>query len=381
VRTRVSICVATVAAVAAAVLVPISAQGEAVGANARAAATPKASNPRGVVLKSKYETKTRVISRDGGGAVALPDGHSLWIFGDTGVYQRSGSGPWNHGTFIDGSTAMLTNTPKGGVPTGGEIPGGVPKRFIPTPNNVYMPNGSGKKCVQSTHGFPARWPTGAAMLSKNEVIVTYSMVCVTTPNGHAATQAEGWGYMLYNWKTKKIDHGPVDVFKPGKKGAKISLSKIYSSPQVNKGVVTMFASACVTHKSVGCAKGNVWVVSTKATTGALDKPSSYKPTLLKTDGKSNFQPLSISVGRYGNVLRIVALASITGAFRIYTAPTTGALWKLTKSGTLPGCPAHTGFCFALEGHPELSTASKTFVSYKNPDSGPGGHIVVSAIPN
>ena len=122
-------------------------------------------------------------------------------------------------------------------------------------------------------------------------------------------------------------------------------------------------------------------MSIPAKTGALDKGSSYKPKPLKTDGNTKFQPLSISVGRYGNVLRIVALASITGAFRIYTAPTTGALWKLTKGGNLPGCPSHTGFCFALEGHPELSPANKTFVSYKNPDSGPGGHIVVSAIPN
>ena len=77
----------------------------------------------------------------------------------------------------------------------------------------------------------------------------------------------------------------------------------------------------------------------------------------------------------------MALASIVGAYRIYTAPTAGATWHLASSGTLPGCPSHTGFCFALEGHPELSTATHTFVSYKNPDSGPGGHVVVSALPN
>jgi hypothetical protein len=132
---------------------------------------------------------------------------------------------------------------------------------------------------------------------------------------------------------------------------------------------------------VGCANGLVWAVTVKATPGALDKPGSYKPVAIRTDGASKWQPLSISVGRYGNLMRIVALASITGAFRVYTAPTANALWHLSKSGNLPGCPSHTGFCFALEGHPELSTATHTFVSYKNPDSGPGGHVVVSAIPN
>ena len=257
-------------------------------------------------MKSKYETKTRVISRDGGGSVALPDGHDLWLFGDTGIYQRSGTGPWKSTDFIDGSTAMLTKTTKGAVPSGGEVPSGAPKRFIPTPKNVFLPNGSGKKCTTTTAAFPARWPTGAAMLSKQEVLITYSMVCVTTPGGHAQTRAEGWGYMLYNWKTHRIDHGPIDVFKPKKNGAALSSSKIFVSPQVKNGVVTMFASQCTTHQSVGCASGLVWAVTVKATPGALDRPASYKPVQLRTDGASKWQPLSISVGRYGSVLRLVA---------------------------------------------------------------------------
>ena len=102
---------------------------------------------------------------------------------------------------------------------------------------------------------------------------------------------------------------------------------------------------------------------------------------MRTDGKSKFQPLSISVGKYGGKLKMVAMSSIGGGFRIYTAPTPNAPWQLAKAGVLPGCAAHTGFCFALEGHPELSPSTHTFVSYKNPDSGPGGHVVVTAIPN
>jgi hypothetical protein len=55
---------------------------------------------------------------------------------------------------------------------------------------------------------------------------------------------------------------------------------------------------------------------------------------------------------------------------------------LRGSGTLPGCPTKSRFCFALEGHPELSTSTQLFVSYKHPDTGPPvGHIVVSAIPD
>jgi hypothetical protein len=50
------------------------------------------------------------------------------------------------------------------------------------------------------------------------------------------------------------------------------------------------------------------------------------------------------------------------------------------SGTLPDCKHPNGFCFGLEGHPELSTPGRVFVSYKDPGSGPGGHVVVSVLP-
>src|SRR5438270_467197 len=76
--------------------------------------------------------------------------------------------------------------------------------------------------------FSARWPNGAAIMSTNSarVLVTYSIVCVTHPkNNTVAQRAEGWGYMLYNWKTHKIDHGPIDVFKPHGNGAAIAASK------------------------------------------------------------------------------------------------------------------------------------------------------------
>ena len=87
---------------------------------------------------------------------------------------------------------------------------------------------------------------------------------------------------------------------------------------------------------------------------------------LATDGSGTWQPLSISVGHYGNGLRLVELATILGDYRIFTAPTAGSRWHLARSGRLPGCPTRTGFCLALEGHPELSTATKTFARTRMP---------------
>jgi hypothetical protein len=159
---------------------------------ARAAAAAPVRRPAAVTtpkivavqVRSSYETATRAISRDIGLSVALPDGHDLWLFGDTGIYQKTGS-TWRRTGFLDGSTALLAKYTKGQVPRGGEVPAAKPARFVPVPKRVYLPDRSGRLCVQPvpTAAFSARWPTGAAIMPTNSarVLVTYSIVCVTHP--------------------------------------------------------------------------------------------------------------------------------------------------------------------------------------------------------
>src|SRR5258705_8447002 len=86
---------------------------------ARAAAAVPARRPAAVTpkivavpVRSSYETATRAISRDIGLSVALPGGHALWLFGDTGIYQKTGAG-WQRTGFLDGSTALLAKYAKG----------------------------------------------------------------------------------------------------------------------------------------------------------------------------------------------------------------------------------------------------------------------------
>ena len=113
---------------------------------------------------------------------------------------------------------------------------------------------------------------------------------------------------------------------------------------------------------------------------ALDNPNSYKVKELLTDGSSPWEPLTISVGRYSDGLRLVEQTTIGGAYKIFSAPDAAAPWHLVSSGNLPGCINKSAFCFGLEGHPELSIPGSVFVSYKDPNSGPSGHVVVSAVP-
>src|SRR5262249_13742957 len=154
-----------------------------------------------------------------------PDGHELWLFGDTGIWAKDATGTWHQNNFIPGSTAMLASGARGHVPSGSELPSGSPKAFLPTPKNVYLPNGSGAACVPPAAAFAARWPTGVAMWPTNSslVLITYGDVCITKPNGTPTVRAEGWGYGLYNWRTKKLVK-LVDVFPPQRSGAAIPTS-------------------------------------------------------------------------------------------------------------------------------------------------------------
>ncbi|MGO9872280.1 MAG: hypothetical protein ACLPVY_00655 [Acidimicrobiia bacterium] len=375
-KARIGFAVVAVGSLLGLASVPVGAQGERIA--------PATSTIQAVPLRSSYETATRVVSRDIGLSVVLPDGHELWLFGDTGVYQRTGDARWTSTKFIDGSTALEAKYASGQVPHGGEYPSGAPARFIPVPNDVYLSDGSGRACIKGlgAAAFSARWPTGAAVMESNtsEVLITYSEVCVTHGGISAETRIEGWGYLLYNWRTHHIDHGPIDVFRPHANAAAIASSLVFGSPIFDNGNLTLFSSTCVS-QYLGCGVGQVWSVTMPDMTAALDNAKSYTLNQLATDGSGQFEPLSISVGQYSTGLRMVEWTSIAGTYAIFSAPTITSAWHLDGSGTLPRCQTHTGFCFALEGHPELSTPTDIFVSYDDPDAGPNGHVVISALPD
>jgi hypothetical protein len=382
-RVRVAV---TAVACASALLAPI---GLSRGTPAGAALEPRqtAASPRAIApvriapVRSSYETETRSISRDIGISVALPDGHAIWIFGDTGIWNRSGTG-WKLTQFIDGSSAMLVSSKRGQVPKGTEYAFTTPTRFVPTPH-AYLPDGSGRRCKQPAAAFAARWPTGAAVFpSRNSyVLITYSIVCVTMKGKNPVINTQGWGYAMWNWRKRNYAIPPRDIVKPQPSGKKLKPSRVLGQPMFEDGKLTLFSAKCAS-LFVSCRSGHVWSVTLPPTSAALDKLPSYPLAQVPTDGSATWQPLAITVGRFPSGLRLLETTSIEGAYRIYDAPSIAGPWHLRRTGMLPGCPTTTRFCFALEGHPELSTATQLFVSYKRPNTElPAGHIVVSAIPD
>jgi hypothetical protein len=337
--------------------------------------------PTAVPLRSDYETSTRSVSRDIGISVELPDGHALWFFGDTVTFKRVGK-HWTGSQFIDGGTAVIAKPTRGQVPKGREFPNASPSRFLPVPNNVYLPDGSGTRCTTRTAAYPARWITGAAVLPSNRslLLITYAESCIQHSSDVGTTiTAEGWGFVLYNWRTRRIVDGPDDVFAPSKSGSAISSDQLFVTPAFDRSTLTLFSSQCNAPFG-GCAAGLVWFVTMPATIAAMSNPASYQLQLLPLDLPATWAAMSVSVNRYPAGWRLIELTSIWGTYKTFSASGPTGPWHLLRSGTLPGCPTQTGLCWTPQGHPELSTRTQLFVSYSKPDAGPGGHIVISTIP-
>jgi hypothetical protein len=224
--------------VTAGVVVSVAAIAAGVGGVADANTAPTA-----VPFRSDYETSTRSVSRDVGISVELPDGRALWLFGDTVTFKRYDK-QWHGGQFIDGSTAVITRPSRGQVPKGPEFPSASPTRFLPRPTNVYLPDGSGRKCTTQTAAYPARWITGAAVVPTNRslLLITYAETCIQHASGGGTTMTpEGWGFVLYNWKTRSIAYGPDDVIAPTTSGTAIKSNQIFVTPVFDNGRLTLFS--------------------------------------------------------------------------------------------------------------------------------------------
>jgi hypothetical protein len=354
----------------------------------QAAASPSAPSMAPAPVLSLYENPSRSVTRDDGLSVALPNGSDLWIFGDTAVYNNDGSGKMVVSAFIPGGTAAEGPYATGQVPTSlTEVPnpgrplspsaGNPPGAYMPTPTDVYLPDGSGGRCTPAPGRYPARWPSGAALIpSTSDVLLTYVDVCVT---GSFQFDVEGWGFMEYNWRTNGLDLGPDDVFPPSPSGATLSPERQLGSPVINDGRVDLFSSNC-TVLYVSCLAGQTYFTTVLDTAPALSNPASYHVEPAVTDGSAIWQPAGIAVAKYPDApLRMIEMTGIAGTYDVLTATTPAGPWHLEMLGTVPGCQdLHSGFCYALMGHPELSNQSQLMISYYDPGAGPVGHMVAAA---
>ncbi|HWC38564.1 MAG TPA: hypothetical protein VG476_08550, partial [Acidimicrobiales bacterium] len=267
------------------------------------------------------------------------------------------------------------------MPSPGQPPslsaGHPPTLYMPAPTNIYLPDGSGRRCSSGPGRYPARWASGAALIPQtSDALVTYVDVCVT---GSLQFDVEGWGFMEYNWQTNNLDLGPDDVFPPSPSGAALPPERQLESPVIRDGRVDLFSFNC-TALYASCLAGQTYFATVLDTPAALSNAASYRVAPAATDGSTLWRPAGIAVATYPDApLRMIEMTGIAGTYDVLTAASPAGPWHLETSAALPGCQTlRSGFCYALVGHPELSTPSQLVITYYDPGAGPRGHLVGAA---
>ena len=357
------------------------------------AASDAASGPRFLgPLLSHAETSNITWARDGGISVPLPNGTDFWIFGDSPKYQWS-KGAWRLKTFIQGSTAAQRRFTPGKMLDGPltEIRAGQPlkasnqpKQFLSKPK-VYLPDGSGRACTKANGGHNAeavRWITGAALMpDKKNIVIPFVEACVLDAFTYGA---EGWGFALFNYKTRTFSMKPHDVFRPTPDGASIASTQFFGSPIIRNRKVTFYSWAC-------CSGSGVYTTTMNATVAALENPASYAPQA--TSGPPPTFNVSVSPPSKKHAkITMYVLEGEQGEYAIYAASAPTGPWAQVASGQLPRCAQAPIPCRSFALHPELSPAKRLVVSYYNFGYGPGiatkhpststqlAHTVLASVP-
>jgi hypothetical protein len=334
-----------------------------------------------------------VMQNDGNLVLYSASSQPLWATG-TGRPTASVAPAWSLTGYVSSATAAEQTLIKNSTPTSLNEVGGppnVPTQFIPTPNNVYLPDGSGRLCNPANGAlYSARWPGGAVLLSDNRtLLVTYAEACVTP----GTFSLEGWGFMEYDIVTNSIVQGPVDVFPPVSSGALDLVHSAIGSPVLDgAGNVDLFSTSCEALGQQTCASGgSIGVITIPATVAALSDPASYGPshvtTLASPIGTSGWKALLLSVSPVktaGSNYVMVEQEDKEGTYSVLTAAApTGPWTSVAADQTLSDCTGLAGtLCYGLNPHPEIGT-SQLYISYYDPSAGPVGqvgHVVMTVVP-
>jgi hypothetical protein len=346
-------------------------------------------------LLSSSESPNVTLGRDGGFSVPLPNGTDFFLFADTPrfVYAHGG---WRFAAFTPGSTAAVARYTLGRPRVRPLIevrPGrrlsvsNKPAQFLATPSRVFMPGRPGKACRApkgtSTPSPARRWPTGAALMPDHtNILISYAVACAPSPWYFGAV---GWGFALFNWRTRTFSQPPVDVFRPKRDGSLLDSQRIFGSPIIVGKKVTFFSAI------FGGAGAGVYTTRVNLARAALKNPASYRPVLLANVPATynlHVAPRARHHARY----TMLNLTGAGGQYDIYAAAAPIGPWSKVAAGALPKCARAPYPCHSVILHPELSPAGRLIVSYLVPGYGPGNaskhphpreplrHVVVSSIP-
>jgi hypothetical protein len=361
------------------------------------------------------------LARDCGYSAPLPADprRSLWLFCDTPVYVRrqtaSGRVTWALRRFISGSTAaegravagsspgrrvpgqlsevgtpLASGAAPGGAPSAGDppAPGHVPTPFLLPPGGLVT--STGRPCG-SDGSYPASWISGVTRVPASpDLLIAFNNYCVQ--GGARGLLPEGFGLAEYDPATGTLSNDAI-VF------SRMSLvvaaaAKLLGSPVFSGGYLYLFGPTCRVPAYGGCAAGSLFEARVPAAPRAWSDPLNYRWQSSDVPGSwtpdpvaatsiiAGATPSAVSVADMpaaGRQFVLVEQTDISGGFSVYESPAPAGTWHPVMSGRVR-CQAGAdllNFCRAIIVHPELSTRTQLVLSYFDPGSGPGGHVMVA----
>lgn len=339
----------------------------------------------------------------------------LWLFCDTINYDSAGN---IDDAVLGTDTAAEAPLVPGEVPQDlSEVPtppsapafpdGNGPAPFLPVPAGLELPgstaacvgpnpSGNGVYGAQSPGIYPASWISGVtpeppgAGDNPADVLITFENYCVDAETGNINTlfTDEALGMVSYDPLTNTLGR-PVKLFSSGG-GQNLPLAEQLGSPVFFGGYLYLFTSDCSSSYVGVCLSGNVYLARAAVAGHSWQNPGSYQywtgsgwsPDLSDAGNLiPGATPFGISAGNYwatGHGLVLVAESDVAGGFQVWTAQSPTGPWTLLQTGRVPGtCSGEFG-CYALIGHPDLSTNSDLLISYYDPTG--LGHLHLAAFP-
>jgi hypothetical protein len=331
------------------------------------------------------DTSSNPISRDGGVSAAYASGEDLWVFGDT---SQVGGPSTTLGTAADGPYTV------GAAPNSlSEIPAGSsPSPFFKKPSGLDA-NGEDQACA-----IPAAWVSGAATVpGTSTVLLTYEQVCdgsnflaerLSLVEYTPSTGTFGTIYTPFAGSPLYDGLPPVESFG----------SPVYGSD----GYLYLFTNSNDTtaNDPDGFYHTGLFVARIK-TTSDLGKASNYKWWSQPTGqgagwyGEADAQyalpvipccNFGATVANYSastskDLAAIVQTGLGASTFQVYEATSPAGSWTAGPVGQVPDdCDAGAFGCYAIYGHPELSTSTQLVFSwYSSDDRNGAGHVRVGAM--
>lgn len=353
------------------------------------------------------------------------ENRSLWIFGDTSQRDADGN-PWpppesGFPSFWPGTFGAIGPYTPGQVPTTlshvppPPAPPTVPNEdgpahLVPNPTDLELPGGApctGPGRFQATWPFGAtRGPQGRMTLYDGStpvavedgsqlVFLSLTHVCGYDSASPSPCAGEVWDlYAPVRWtfqRTELVAYRPADntivattpLFSTEGGSCLPWQQQLFHQPVFAGEHLYLHATNCETyaHAFNACVSGAV--TAARVPVAQLHDPDAYRwadgaggwtadhraaGTILP-DTPGHLGPIMVDVHDFSSVgegFLLMEQTSFGGTYELYEAPSLAGPWTLRRTDVMPGCRSGPGEgCYALYGHPELSTPGHLAYSYVN----------------